>query len=424
MSTINSHSAPKTEMMHIPGSTAVRDDVRTGWLAGLLGKLTLRKVLLKIHLYIALWLGALLVLAGLTGSLLVYKHALDKWLNPELLQVRVLDSGAKPFLSLIEAANLVSPIKDPPSHLYLPRHEDDAMVVRYQIKHPDPAHKGHNHHFYEVMVNPYTGVVLGHRDRDDALMTIILQLHYKLLAGDTGKLVMGITALLTLILTLTGIYLWWPKLTKLKQAFVIKRNASSHRFNFDLHKTTGIYTALVMFVVALSGVYFNLPQVFKPVIGFFSPLTEIPRDVKSVPPADSELLAAITPEEAAQVAVNNFPAGIEAQRIFLPADATGVYMITARQPTEYGSNGKTLIWIDQYSGNILNIRDPHKLGAGDAFLNLQLPLHNGEILGDAGQIAVLIVGFSPLLLFITGVIVWLKKRRAKRVEWLRRSPAA
>jgi len=422
MSTINSHS--KIETMRTPGLSVISDGVRHEKLVGLFGKLTLRKALLKIHLYIALWLGALLVFAGVTGSLLVYKHALDKWLNPELLQVSEQDAGKRSFLSLIEAANQVSPIKDPPSHLYLPRHKDDAMIVRYQIKHPDPTHKGHNHHFYEVMVDPYTGEVLGHRDRDDALMTIILQLHYKLLAGDAGKLVMGIAALLTLILILTGIYLWWPKLTKLKQAFFIKRNASSHRFNFDLHKITGIYTAVVMFAVALSGVYFNLPQVFKPVIGFFSPLTEIPQNLKSMHPVAPNALAAIAPEEAVMIVVSNFPAGIEPQRIFLPADAEGVYMITARQPTEYSSNGKTLIWIDQYSGNILDIRDPHKLDAGDAFINLQLPLHNGEILGDAGQIVVLIAGFSPLLLFITGVIVWLNKRRAKKVERLRLSPIA
>lgn len=39
---------------------------------------SLRKILLKIHLYIALGIGVLLVLAGVTGSLLVYKQALDK----------------------------------------------------------------------------------------------------------------------------------------------------------------------------------------------------------------------------------------------------------------------------------------------------------------------------------------------------------
>jgi len=40
-----------------------------------LKRITLRKVLLKLHLYISLWLGLFLALAGLTGSLLVYDHS-------------------------------------------------------------------------------------------------------------------------------------------------------------------------------------------------------------------------------------------------------------------------------------------------------------------------------------------------------------
>jgi uncharacterized iron-regulated membrane protein len=173
-------------MLPVPGGTG---SLSGKWVAAI-KKTTLRTVLLKIHLYIALWLGVLLALAGVTGSLLVYKHAIDKWLNADMMQVEV-QGEYQSFLSVIEAANQVSPIKDPPHHLYLPREKDDVLMVRYQIKHPDPEHKGHNHHFYEVMVNPYTGEILGHRDRDDALMTVILQLHYKLLAGDTGKLVMN-----------------------------------------------------------------------------------------------------------------------------------------------------------------------------------------------------------------------------------------
>lgn len=413
MSTMDPASSAKTAGT-LPLSSSASGSFPSRWIAAM-RKLTLRTVLLKIHLYIALWLGVLLVLAGITGSLLVYKHAIDKWLNADMMQV-VAQETYQPFLSLIETANQVSPIKDPPHHLYLPREADDAFVVRYQIKHPDPEHKGHNHHFYEVMVDPYTGKVLGHRDRDDALMTIVLQLHYKLLAGDTGKLIMGITALLTLFLTVTGIYLWWPKINKIRQAFTIKRNASSHRFNFDLHKTTGIYTAIVMFSVALSGVYFNLPQVFKPMIGYFSPLTEIPRDLKS---RVTDNTVPITPEQALAKVTSHFAEGITPQRLFLPAETDGVYMATARQPTEFSSNGRTLVWVDQYSGEIIQVRDPHKLAAGDTFINLQLPLHNGEILGQPGQILVLIIGFAPLVMLITGVIVWLNKRRAKKFERLK-----
>lgn len=381
---------------------------RSNSFAGL-KKITLRKVLLKLHLYISLWLGAFLVLAGLTGSLLVYGTELDKWLNADSMTVQAVGQS-RPLADLIAIANQVSPIKSQPSHLQLPKQAEDALIVRYQVPMPGgKAHRGHNHHFYEVMVNPYSGQVLGQRDRDDALMTIILQLHYKLLAGDTGKIIMGITALMTLILTLSGLYLWWPKLSKLKQALVIKRNASFTRFNFDLHKTGGFYTAIILFVVSLSGFYFNFPFLFKPAVNFFSPVSEMPRNVKSIATAAAPVL----PEQVLQQVAKRFPQA-QIQRLFLPENPKGSFMVAVRQASEIRHKGGTMVWVDQYNGNILNVRNPNQFSAGDSFINLQLPLHNGEILGTPGRILYIIAGFAPLLLMVTGIIHWLKKRQAKR----------
>ena len=323
----------------------------------------------------------------------------------------------QPLWDLISAANQASPIKARPSYVTLPEEPNEALIVRYQIPAKDKETKGMNHHFHEVMVNPYTGQVLGDRDRNDSLMSIILRLHANLLVGNPGKLLMGVTALLTLVLTITGIYLWWPKLSKIKQAFVIKRNASFTRFNFDLHKTVGIYTAIVMLSVSFSGVYFNLPGVFKPVVEYFSPLdgmsgmSAMMGGVKSKTDSGTMLLpeTIITAVEAA------YP-GIQVQRIFFPANAEDSYRVSARQADEIRSNGSTIIWLDQYSGQFLKVRDPKKFNAGNAFINLQLPLHNGEILGTPGRLMVLITGLAPLLLMITGVIHWLKKRKAKKIH--------
>lgn len=373
-----------------------------------LKKITLRKVLLKLHLYISLWLGAFLVLAGLTGSLLVYDHAIDKWLNNDLMVIREESGPQKPLLDLIAKADEASPIKSKASHLQLPSEQNEALIVRYQVP-AEEGHKGHNHHFYEVMMNPFTGETLGGRDRYYSLMSTILKLHFNLLVNDTGKWIMGITALMTLFLTITGIYLWWPKLSKLKQALSFKKNASFIRFNFDLHKTVGFYTSIVIFTVALSGVYFNLPMIFRPVVNYFSPLDGMMAPVKS----ESSTGNAIKPEDVLSIAQQQFP-GITVQRIFLPATNDAAYQISGRQQNEIRHKGSTMLWVDQYSGKVLRVKDPNQFTAGNAFINIQLPLHNGEILGEVGRILVAIAGFAPLILMVTGVIHWLKKKRPSR----------
>ena len=378
-----------------------------------INKITLRKIFLKIHLYISLWLGAFLVIAGLTGSILVYEHTLDKFFNSESMLIEHPGNQSKSIAELINSANLQSPIKGAPSHIQLPTSPDEALIIRYQMP-AEGNHKGHNHHFYELMLNQYTGEVIGQRDQFTSLMGLVLRLHFNLFADETGQLIMGITSLLTLLLIMTGIYIWWPKLKHLKAAFIIKRNASPTRFNFDLHKTVGIYTALILFSVSLSGVHFNMPYLFRPIVNYFSPVDNMRAAVVSEKVMD----VSISTETAINIAEQIFP-GIEVKRVSFPANKTGVYMVMGKQIDEMSDKGTTILWVDQYSGKVLKVKDPHQLSPGNAFLNIQLPLHNGEILGEPGRVLVLIAGFAPLLLMITGVIHWLKKRRSKRLHDVR-----
>jgi len=53
--------------------------------------------------------------------------------------------------------------------------------------------------------------------------------------------------------------------------------------------------------------------------------------------------------------------------------------------------------------------------AGDVFLQAQYPLHSGRILGLTGRIVVSVTGLV-VAMSVTGVLIWLKKRRAAAVR--------
>jgi uncharacterized iron-regulated membrane protein len=92
---------------------------------------------------------------------------------------------------------------------------------------------------------------MGDRQWETSWAGIIYELHYKLLAGETGTLIMGIVALLTLILSMTGIVLW-PSWRKLAAGFSIKwQHAHIKRINFDIHKVAGIITAIFLALINL-----------------------------------------------------------------------------------------------------------------------------------------------------------------------------
>jgi len=48
------------------------------------------------------------------------------------------------------------------------------------------------------------------------------------------------------------------------------------------------------------------------------------------------------------------------------------------------------------------------------------PLHSGTAFGQAGKVAMCLTGLAPLLLVLTGLWVWARKRRAEAVELARR----
>jgi len=114
-------------------------------------------------------------------------------------------------------------------------------------------------HYLQAFINPYTGQIMGDRQWETSWVGWIYELHYKLLAGDTGLLIMGIVALLTLVLSLTGIVLW-PGWRKLIAGFKIKWDGHIKRRNFDLHKVFGIVTAVFLALIGFTGFAWNMPQ--------------------------------------------------------------------------------------------------------------------------------------------------------------------
>lgn len=74
-----------------------------------------RQLWIEVHSYLGLFVGALLVVFGVTGSVLVCWQEIDEWLNPALLTVTVpsgVPAGEQEYRSLGEilaAALQVSP---------------------------------------------------------------------------------------------------------------------------------------------------------------------------------------------------------------------------------------------------------------------------------------------------------------------------
>ncbi|MCX7092388.1 MAG: PepSY-associated TM helix domain-containing protein [Methylobacter sp.] len=383
-----------------------------------------RKFWLKVHLYLGLFAGAVFVVIGLTGSLLAFEFPLDELLNPKLLTVPV-DQENKSYLPLdtIVAAGVKAlPPDGKAGAIAFPRHSGLAFELWFN----QASLYGDNTEIHQLFINPYTGEVTGQRlltDFEhiwrDPFKDFILRLHYTLGLGLGGMNVVGFIGLGLLFSVLTGLILWWPSPGKLRNALTIKRNASPERFNFDLHKTFGFYSAVILLFLILSGVYLIFPEYGRGLVGIFSPVTEDASICRSTVPNGAK--TPISLDEVKAISDARFPDG-EYRFIGFPKNEQGVYFVGKPEIDEINPKGSyRRLWIDQYSGEILHARERGSRTAGDIFVQWLYPLHTGEAFGFIGQLIILFAGLMPLILYVTGVIRWLQKRKARKLKSVRQS---
>ncbi len=384
---------------------------------------TWRKLWLDVHLYLGLSVGAFLVIVGLTGSILVFFHEIDGWLNPELHQIQVSRHTGmthQPLANIMQSALQAAPADSTVTTVYGPRRGDGVYAIYTSQDSGD---------WQRIFVDPYRAQVTGVRSYaadqwvPDHLIDFLFQLHFSLLLGANGIAVVAIIALMLIISLITGLILWWPTTGQWRKALTIKRHAGPVRFNFDLHKALSFYLLPLLLALLLSGVYMNLHEPFVWVTRQFSPETRLSLDQLTSSPIGA--IRPIPVESAWAIAVDQFPQG-ELHAIYLPDDEMGVFVVVQKHvPGLSKFWSERQIAIDQYSGEILDVRAPDtRRSVGETFLDWLWPLHSGEAFGWTGRIAVFLCGLACPVIYVTGVIRWLQKRRKPQARMGKSSSTA
>ena len=385
---------------------------------------TTKSLTRTLHLWAGLVFGTLLVLQGLTGSILSWRHELDAALNPGLLQVAPPPATRqgetlKVAPATVQAVNTrlsEAPGYGRPNMLMIPQHAGDVFVAWYRPgKTASIWEQGVTR---QVMVDPASLRILGERNWGEAGMSrplvlpTLFHLHHYLLTGDGGKVVVAVEGLALLLLSITGIIVWWPKFTRSAfwHAITFRLGSSWPKLSFQLHRAAGFYVAPVFLLLSVSGVYFNMPGWVTPAVGALGSITPNEKPANGSAPG----LAPLAAQDVVAAAQALFPTG-RVSRLSFPATPGQPYEVRVRQPGEMRhGDGATRITIDSGDGAVLRVVDPLTMREGDRFLSWMFPLHTGEAFGTAGRVFISLIGLMPLVFFVTGLVMWLKIRRPKQ----------
>jgi len=380
-----------------------------------------RRWLSRLHRWSGLVIMACMLVAAATGTWLVFRVEIDRWVNPNL---RVVQPGPArvPLAAIVERVE--SRFPNALTHtLILQERPEDAVGVYLD------ARDGSEPEFNQVFVNPYTGEIVGQRSTTrivfakEYLDPIIDRLHYSLLiGGGWGLWLMGVVAGVWLLTSLVGLALAWPRVWLRMAGWIpvlsprLKRGP--YQANYQSHRAVGVWFQPVLILLAFTSFYQNLPQFVLPVVNAVSPLARRPAGT----PLERGVTT-ISPDQAVGGLVARFPS---ARPSSIGVDRSNSrYSILFRLPGDLSPLGDNWAFMDLRTGDMIETVVAREASAGDRFLRWIFPLHTGAAFGLPGRIVIALAGLGLIALIGSGFYVWLTKWRMRRRARLRtrRAPA-
>lgn len=376
-----------------------------------------RKLFWKWHLYAGLFGAPLMVLIALTGAILVFAPEIDRMLRPDLWHLKPSSAAAQTLdQPLIDAVQSQFP-KSKINSYRQNSHADEP----YQFLMLTPGVRG----IHDVWIDPVTREIIGDRHRETAVVRIAEQLHRRLLYGETGSTVIEFITGWCILLTLTGTYLWWPKSWRqLYSGLVPTTRGSTYKVNWRLHNVVGAWTAVVLLLLALSGMVFSTftGKMYNTTLKWTGgSFVGVSTAGGSAPPQGATPVSIDTLlAKLANEVPPNTRFGVQ-----LPREKGGNVVVSTLRPERatWADRRNYGIWsFNAYSGELIEHKRWNELHPLIQFRQFSLVLHFGSIFGLPTKIIAFVACLTVPILAVTGYLIWWWKRAGKSEMAKRQTP--
>lgn len=394
------------------------------------------------HFYAGLICLPFLAMMALTGALYLYKEPIES------LVYRSLYTVPPPAGPLQDAQSLVARARatqaGEPVRFIPPARPGRSAEVG--IRTPDGV--------VSVYLDPATGRVLGQLRDDRKLTALTKQIHSLAIAGPLGNHWIEVVAGWSIVLVVSGVFLWWPRARAKRDGggvYRLRGRPAQRTWWRDLHAVTGVFAAAAILFLAVTGMPWSafwgqqfgrltaewgvgLPRhLFGPAPSSAPPLASLGDAgwTLSRSPLPSSTSAPAAPHDghdghaagAPVAAHGDAPApsiGLnEALRRFeqlglprgtpvnLPTGPLGVY--TARLfPDDV--RAQRVVHLDRYTGAVLADVGYAHYGVAGRAIEWGINLHTGVQFGTVNRLVMLAGCLAIVLLAVSAVVMWWKRR--------------
>lgn len=371
------------------------------------------------------WLGILssivVFVVCFTGCLYAFKNQITEIYNRDKVFVEKV-SNAKKF-SADNVQNQFLKNHKKITALTISNDEGRSVSVSYE----------ENGVAQTTFFNQYTGEELGAVDTSlNVFFETVLDLHKNLLMGNVGRQILGAGVLMFVFLLFSGFVLWLPKrIRNLKQSLTVKWSARFQRLNYDLHNTLGFYTFLLLFFIAITGLYVTYPWVKNILIVSLGgeSISSINAENKDSDDAFAGLLSDMIQkqnekkeEQKVKISLDEI---LKKADDVLPYNAvTTIELPNKENPRFVVSKINTTHFLGMMLPDEVTFDKNGELKTKDLFLDKPLneqftalvkPLHTGEIMGLPSIILYFIVCLIGCSLPVTGIVIWWHRLQKQKV---------
>jgi len=369
----------------------------------------LRRLWLNVHLWIGIGIAALLVPISLSGALLVWHDEIDTWINPHRYAVTGTEVAQPVSAYLAKAAEAVA--KDPANlRATIVRYPEKGWPVRITMR-GQSRDAGARPRVITVFLDPPTAAVLDVMEFRSSFFGFLHVFHENLTIPEySGRQIVGWVGTGLLIMSLTGLWLWWPRGGSFLRGL---RWTRSGRFTFNLHHLIGFWISIPLAVVSFTGIYLAFPQTARNAMSTVAPMGP-PRGGFGGQVAQHTALAA---DRAVDIARKSAP-NAEPTALFLPVQQRGEANVNWRMEMR-GRDDAFTVTVDDQSGQAKVIAPQ----SGDRAAAWIRWIHEGSHSGPLWAAVVFLTGIFPTVFAVTGIMMWLRKRSDRRARNARSAEA-
>ncbi|HEX8626144.1 MAG TPA: PepSY-associated TM helix domain-containing protein [Allosphingosinicella sp.] len=351
----------------------------------------LRSLWFQVHKWIGLALALLIVPVSLTGSALVWHDWLDERLNPERTATA---APSLPPSAYAAAARRFARPDERLSSLAYPR--ETGPVVATLARTGQPA--GGRPVRTLLYLDPATARLLDRGASDQGAVRILHGLHGSLMVPGVGRQIVGWIGVAMLLSSLTGLWLWWPLSGRFSRGLRWRRRSTA---SANLHHQGGFWVALPLAILSFTGAWISFPAFFAGLSGDPAgpSMAERMRRMAATPAAETKLSP-----EAAVAAARPLAGGGGLVGLAWPGATEPKWKVGFARP-----GGTAEVTVDDRSAAAAPPRPPQP----ETTARLMRRLHDGTGTGAVWQTIIFIGGLIPVLLAVTGILMWLQVRRAK-----------